>query len=98
MRTVGALARAGGPDVVMAHLLDSVDVGLHCGEEAAELVAAAKPLQVSLRGVPLDANGVCRRVLGAARDLIALAVRRFLERRLRPALGIHEGTPRIRPH
>lgn len=78
--TAVPLARAGPLDLVVAHLLDSVDVGPYRGEEAGELRTAAEPPQVSIGRVPLDADGVGGRIVGAARDLVALAVSRGTER------------------
>lgn len=78
--TAVPLARAGALDLVVAHLLDSVDVGPYRGEEAGELRTAAEPPQVSIGRVPLDADGVGGRIVGAARDLVALAVSRGTER------------------
>ncbi len=70
----------------MAHLIEVVYKRADRLEEAAKLGAAAKSQQVSLFRVPLDANDVLGRVVAAARDLIALAMLRGLERRGRAAI------------
>src|SRR4029453_750779 len=67
-------------DLVMAHLIDVVYERADRLEEAAELGAPAKPRQVSLFRVPVDANDVLGSVGAAARDLIAHAMPRGVER------------------
>src|SRR5262245_64804083 len=60
--------------------MDVVDERTDRLEEAPELGAPPKARDVSLLRIPLDANDVLRRILGAAGDLVALAVLRGLER------------------
>jgi hypothetical protein len=60
----------------MAHLRDVVHEGADRLEEAAELRTLSKAGQTPLLGVPLHPNHVLSRILGAARDLVVLAVRR----------------------
>src|SRR5262245_22462059 len=62
--------------LVVTHLLDVVHERTNCVEKAAELGALAESAEVPLFGVPLDANDLVGRILGAARDLVALAMLR----------------------
>jgi hypothetical protein len=74
----------------MAHLIDVVYERADRLEEAAELGAPAKPRQVSFFRVPLDANDVLGRFVAAARNLVALAMLRGVERRGRAAIRLLE--------
>ncbi len=58
----------------MSHLFDVADERADSGEECTELGAAAEPLEVAHRRVPLDAQDVPRGLLGAARQLPPEAV------------------------
>ena len=60
----------------MAHLLDVVHERADRLEEATELRALAETREMSLLRIPLDANDVLSGILGAARDLVPLAVLR----------------------
>jgi hypothetical protein len=74
----------------MGHLLDVLVERLRGLEEGLEVGTLSEALQMSLGGVPLDADDLLIRLVDAASGLPALAVRRGIEQRTGMSVGLYE--------